>query len=406
MNASRGYGWTITVFALLMLCISNGMTVSGINVYDEALLTEFGWNRADLKFRDLITLVMTGLLAPFVGMLLDKTGAKRIIIFGCLVLAAAYWQYSRVDSLAGIYIAHALFALALVSIGLNSAVILVSLWVEGKRGAALGIAIAGSSLGGVIFPQLGSALIAAYGWRQALLMEAVIPLLLCVVSWVLLRQRSVASDTKSVTTTTHSGLPYRQAIARPEFWLLALVAMCTYYSVLGAQAHLFLYLRDSGYSIEQATASLSLLFIAALAGKFLFGLLADMISQRILLLINIAIMLGGTALLASMNLFGVWLAVLCFGFGWGGLYTLIQLIAVNLFGLQSAGKILGTITILDASAGGLGIWLTGVLYHQNGNYSSAFRVFFILLCMALCAAWLLYRRERHVQTGYAVAGVD
>ncbi|MCP4929247.1 MAG: MFS transporter, partial [Gammaproteobacteria bacterium] len=73
------------------------------------------------------------------------------------------------------------------------------------------------------------------------------------------------------------------------------------------------------------------------------------------------------------------------GLGWGGVYTVLQLSAITCFGLKASGKILGTITVLDAIGGGLGIWLTGVLYTSSESYKLAFSIFCVLIVIALIA---------------------
>lgn len=74
-----------------------------------------------------------------------------------------------------------------------------------------------------------------------------------------------------------------------------------------------------------------------------------------------------------------------FGLGWG-VYTLIQLLSVESFGLKAAGKILGTITTFDAIGGGLGIWLTGALHDWTGSYQAAFLLVAGLIFLAFLAA--------------------
>jgi hypothetical protein len=65
---------------------------------------------------------------------------------------------------------------------------------------------------------------------------------------------------------------------------------------------------------------------------------------------------------------------------------MIQLLAVNAFGLSSAGKILGTITLFDASAAGLGVWVTALLFDHFGSYQVAFNVLCGLTILAFFAA--------------------
>ena len=49
----RYYPWLMAVMGLLVLLVSNGLTVTGLTAFDESLLKEFGWTRSELKMRDL-----------------------------------------------------------------------------------------------------------------------------------------------------------------------------------------------------------------------------------------------------------------------------------------------------------------------------------------------------------------
>ncbi|MEI8648072.1 hypothetical protein P4S73_09490 [Paraglaciecola sp. Hal342] len=61
----------------------------------------------------------------------------------------------------------------------------------------------------------------------------------------------------------------------------------------------------------------------------------------------------------------------------------MQLNAVNNFGLKASGKLLGTITVLDAFGGGLGIWATGAIYDAYGSYQNAFMIFCVLVALSV-----------------------
>ena len=106
-------------------------------------------------------------------------------------------------------------------------------------------------------------------------------------------------------------------------------------------------------------------------------------------LTNIAIMLVGALLLASMKEALLWPFILIFGLGWGGLYTMLQLTCMDSFGTRAGGKILGTITVLDAIGGGLGIWITGVLFDRSKSYETAFALIAALVFLAFLAALAL-----------------
>ena len=397
------FAWFIAGFASLALMVSNGMTISGLSVYDVAFIERFGWSMGEIKFRDLITLALTGLLAPFAGILLDRYGVRRCMLVGWIVLTFGYLAYSALNSLAGMYIIHASFAIVLVFCGLNAVVILVSNWFVRYRGTAIGITLTGSSLGGALFPQYGTRMMASFDWQWAMLIAIAFPLILLLMTWFFIRDKPSAEVSMPAVggaqTSVASGtdMAYADALRTATFWALAVIAMCTFYTVLGVQAHVFKYMRDAGFDAQVATNAISLFFLCALVGKFLFGLLADIIDSRKVFYGNMIVMLMGSIILARMDIALVWVAVVTFGLGWGGAYTMLQLTVMNTFGLRDAGKILGTITILDAIGGGLGIWLTGVMYDQTGSYELPFMIFSALVGIAL----LCFTRVRPLSAAQA-----
>ncbi|MEQ5805895.1 MFS transporter [Alteromonas sp. NFXS44] len=381
---NRSYPWMIAVLASVVLIISNGMSISGLSVFDESLISKFGWSRGELKFRDMITFGTSALLAPFGGIIIDKLGVKRCMLAGWVMLAVAYFLYSGVESLANLYVAHALLGVVLVFCGLNPAIILVSSWFQKKRGVAIGITLVGTSLGGMIFPQYGTYMSELVGWRMAMTYAMIFPAFMFAMVALFVRNGPEAeASAKPQDVALSQGLGYVEALKTKAFWAISVVAMTTFYTVLAVQAHLFLYLRDLDFTPASATNAISLFFLCAVIGKFVFGLLSDYLNYKLVFIGNIIVMLTGSACLAMMNSSLIWIAIILFGLGWGGVYTTIQLSAVNCFGLVSAGKILGTIAVLDCLGGGLGIWLTGVFYSMYGDYQVAFMIFVVLIITAL-----------------------
>ena len=388
------YGWIIAGCAMVALWVSNGLIIPGITAFDPSLLEEFGWSRGTLKFRDLITFALAGLIGPLAGALADRYGVRRFMIFGAALLAVCLVLYGRIQSAAHMYAIHALFAVVLASCGLIVAIMLVSNWFVAKRGTAIGITLVGTSLGGMFFPRFATWLIAEHGWRQAFVYQALFPVGLLVIVVLLVRNRPadkglepLGGQPTAAGPDELPGLDFWPALKTPTFWALAFAAMTTFFSILGFQANLFLHPTvDMKLSPERGAFGLTLLFGLALVGKFVFGLLADHLNHKKVFLANILVMLAGAILLATMSSSLLWAAIVLFGLGWGGLYTLIQLLIVEAFGLRAAGKILGTITTFDAIGGGLGIWLTGAIHDWTGSYQAAFVLVSVLIFLALLAA--------------------
>ncbi|MEO6927447.1 MAG: MFS transporter [Rhodanobacter sp.] len=405
----RAYPWMMAACAMLAMLISNGLILTGLSVFDVPLLKEFGFSLGALKFRDLITLVLTGLVAPFIGILIDRVGVRILLIAGSVLLSLAYLAYSQITALWQIYAIHVVFAAVLVASGLNVAVILVSQWFVRHRGTAIGIALVGGSLSGVIFAKVNVALLQDFGWRMSFEWLALAPVILLLATLWLVRSPKekgmvpLGTDGYSVeeaTASTHGDLSYGQALRTRTFWALALTAGMTFYCTLAAVAHLIGYMLDLHYNLARASDGLALFFGMVVLGNFLFGLVADHINQKAVFMANQAVMLVGAVILASMSTDYVWWGIGLFGLGWGGMYTLLQLQAINSFGISAAGKILGTITVLDATGGGLGIWLTGVFHDRTGNYGLGFTICATLIALTFLAS-IQFRNERKMRLDLA-----
>jgi MFS family permease len=390
------YGWIIAVASGVILLITNGMTLSGLNVFDKPLLAALSEasgepvSLAALKTRDAITLGVSGLMAPLAGAAADRFGVRPLMLIGAVLLSAGYFLYSTAESLSTIYAIHVLFASALATCGLVVNVILVSRWFVKDRGLALGIALAGTSLGNGTLPPLNAALMGEVGFRSAFAWTSLLPLLLIPIILFIVRERPPDLAAQQPVTGAHGGgsastpsLALGAALRTTNFWVLALIAMLTFFSIIGTQAHLNLYMLGRGFSQLDAGFSYTVLFYLGLIGKIASGFLADRLGRKPVFVSTIAIMGCGAALLTLPSINVLWTGLVFFGLGWGGLYTLLQLLAADYFGPQHLGKILGAITVLDTLGGGLGPPLIGAIRDRAGSYDYAFLLVAGLVTLAL-----------------------
>ena len=431
MQSGAFRGWWVLAITCLVVALTNGMPVGGITVFDASLLEALGASRAELKFRDLVQMLTAAAAAPLLGLLADRVGVRPLMIAGLLLMAAGFALYSGVDSLTDIYLLHVVIGLGLSCTGLVLAVSVVARWFEARRGLALGIVLAGASVGNGLLPLLNAQLNAALGWRDAFLALGVLPLLVVpLVLWRVAERPSAlgqrplgstaapaaaagdaaaeaagaAADAAAATAADPAGnAAFRQALRSRDFLLLALIAFCTFLSLVGLTAHLFLILRDQGLPDTTAAAGLTLLFATGLAGKLLAGVAADRWGLRPAFLACLGTMLLGSLLLALAAGGGPWLAIGIVGFGWGGIYTMQQLASAQLFSGPALGRIVGVLVLVDCIGAALGPWGMGALYDRNGSYDLAFLALVALLGLAWVAALFLRLAGRRGGTGTLAA---
>ncbi|MEZ5566381.1 MAG: MFS transporter [Gammaproteobacteria bacterium] len=393
------YGWVIAISAAVILVVTNGMTLGGLSVFDRPLLdalkeaTGGPISLGDFKFRDAITLVVSGLMAPLAGAAADRFGVRPLMVVGALLLSAGYFLYATVDSLSNIYAIHVLFASALASCGLVVNVILVSRWFIKDRGLALGIALAGTSLGNGTLPPLNALLMEAVGWQSAFRWISLLPLLLIPLILFVIREHPANLDRQMPVAKANGDAPspimsltLGMAVRTVNFWILALIAMFTFFAIIGTTAHLNLFMLGHGFDQTEAGLSYSVLFYLGLIGKLTSGFLADRLGRRRIFVGTLLIMVLGVGMMALAGIETIWVALVCFGLGWGGLYTLLQLLAADYFGPRHLGKILGVITVLDTMGGGLGPPVIGAIFDRTGSYDQAYLLITGLVMAALLLA--------------------
>ena len=388
------YHGVIALMGLLILLISNGMVLSGLTPFRFAFAEKFGWQMQQMTLADLITFGVVGLLAPSIGGVIDRFGVRKLIMAGGLVLMLAYYCYGQVETLAGMYWVHALLGVAVALAGLVPASRLIGRWFELKRGTAMGIALAGSSIASFVFYPLAVKFIAQSGTTQAFQQLAWGGLVLTILTFFFVHDQpedkgllAYGQQPRAANVSTElPGVEFSVAIRSLSFWCLALGASMTFFAMLGTLYNLPAHLVDLGFDRAGAGKGLQAMLTAALVGKFLFGFLSDYASPKKVYVANLALMALGALLIALADKQSVLYAVAFFGLGWGGLYTMLQLLAVDSFGLKAAGRVMGTIAVFDAVGGGLGSFVMGIIKTQTNSYIPAFYLMFGLITLGLIAS--------------------
>ena len=413
----NNYRWIILAVCFFTITFTNGLTLGGLVVFDRELLdylsevTGEEVLRQELKLKDAITLWSTAVFAFIAGIIIDRVGVRALMISGMFLLSATFYFYAQSDSLADMYIIHIFQGMVLSMSGMVINVVLISKWFNDNRGLAIGVLLAGTSVGNGIFPQINTYLltISDGDWRQVMIWLALIPLAYIPVLFAFIKEKpedvAVKEDNQASNdfkaSSIEGGFTLQQTLRSANFWFLSVMAFCTFYSILAMIGHVFLMLDGEGYSPQISATGVSIIFIGGFIGKVISGKLAEMIGRKIVLVGGVAMMLLGSLLIVSSifykNPLLIWIGLTLYGTGWGGLYTLIQLLVADLFGLIAIGKIMGVINIIDTIGGGLGPIITAVIYDSTQNYLLPFLVISALLVIALISSSMLKIDDKAIE---------
>lgn len=94
------YGWVILAVSTLGIAMSIPGQTMGVSVFTDHLIRATSLSRLELSNAYLLGTIASGLLLPYGGGLIDRFGARRLVVFICLGLAATLVYLANVDRLA------------------------------------------------------------------------------------------------------------------------------------------------------------------------------------------------------------------------------------------------------------------------------------------------------------------
>ncbi len=269
-------GWLV----LLACAIGVGCSAIALPFYSIGPLTkpiaaETGWLRSDIQFAIVFSSGIGALTAPLTGWMIEKFGPRPVAIPSLAGVAIGLFIASFATSLWVFWLGYALAAI----LGAGSNPVLWSRVVAGSfdkaRGAALGLALVGTALIAFLLPNLIAAIEPSYGWRTALRVIALLPLVLAMpVVYVYLRPKPARMGATGVIHA-HVGLRVREALTGYRFWVLTLSILLGYLAISGAGPNLMPAFTDRGMDVQVAAAIASVYAIAMIPGRILSGILMD-----------------------------------------------------------------------------------------------------------------------------------
>ena len=373
------------------------------------LIESLDLTRAQLSGAALPQLIFQALFSPLVGLLTIRLGASRVLAVSATIFAFVFLGFSRIDSMAGLYVAIAGVGLASAGMGDFTIGHIVSQWFRKNRGLALGIAYAGSNLGGSVLVALVGAVAASYSWREGLL--AIVPVALFILlptSLFLIREpppgrfRENSQDRIAASKGELSDdeerpsrdLDLKAAYRTRSFWILTLTLFSFFFYFTGVLDHFVLFLTDTGMSKTDARFYFSRAVGLGVVSKILGGFLSDRIPpERAVQGVYALLAFSSLVLLALPNSALLWVFIVSYGFSQACRDVVYPLVLGRCFGDRYLGEIYGAMTLTLLPGGVLGPMFGAILRDEMGSYNLAFGLFALLNAIALGALFLV-RDER------------
>jgi MFS family permease len=376
-------------------------------VYLVAYIEEFGWTRAETSLGYSASQLVGGASSPFVGVLVDRLGPRRLLLLGGGILVASLALSAYVTALWQIVLLYGvIMTIGANCLGLVVFVPLLSRYFVRRRGFAISIVQSANGIARGVSAPLVQVLISLIGWRTTYLYQAGF-MALCVLPLAALFRgadpaRTPAregapppTDVEGPPPALRRGWTLAEAIRTPHFWLLFAVYMFTGLGSFFVSLHQLAFAIDVGFDRIYAAEVLGMGAFLAVPGIVVTGALSDYLGREISALLAYGISILGVvfALLITspdQHLL-LWLHACFFGLTWGARGPAITAKTADLFPGPRLGTILGVITIGSGLGAAIGSWGAGWVFDLSGSYRVAFWCSILSYVAGCIAFWALRR---------------
>jgi len=398
------YGWIVLGVLCCVGFARQGPAVATLSVFVAPLIHDFGWSRTALSGAVSLGGILAAIVSPAIGPMIDRAGSRLVLCLAVLTTGAAMLLLSLTGSLAMFYL---LFCIARANwaspfeLGIYTA---VNNWFVARRTRATSIATLAQMAGLVAMPLIAQLAIQRASWRAGWLAIGLLTLLVGFLpAYLFLVRRPEdlglhpdgggGATARAAAAIAPGGLrnepdfSRRQAMRLPAFWLLLLYTVLVYPIQAGISLHQAPHLIERGIAPAVAAAIVSTFSAMSAAATLACGFLPRRVPVRYPMALTGAFLTASPLLMKTIGTPGeAYLAASIFGFGVGGILTLLPIAWADYFGRTHFGAIRSVALSAQVVAQAAGPLVSGALRDWSGDYQLSLSVFAMLGAASIVAA--------------------
>ena len=416
------YGWLIIAVAFMTM----GISVTARTAFSlllDPLRAEYGWETGLVAGAFSFGFLVSAILGPLVGRMMDRHGPRVVIEVGVLLLASGLFLAPIIEQPWQLYLTLGL----LVGGGANlmsftAQSLYLPNWFERRRAFAIGIAFSGVGVGAIILLPWLQGIIEREGWRAScwamgwLVVLVIAPLNLL----VRLRPQDLgllpdgaarpAADApapvpKNIVDADWVAREWTLALAMrtARFWWLMAGFFAAVFAWYAVQVHQTAYLVSVGFSPMVGAWALGVVSVVAIPGQIGLGALSDRYGREVIWMVGCSgFIICFAALLAldgnpSMPL--LYLMVISQGLLGYALTSVMGPIVAEIFEGPHFGAIFGVMTVALIGGGAAGPWVVGLIRDLSGAYTAGFVVAIAGCLFSIAAIWIAAPRKVRLVPG-------
>ncbi|MCA1371145.1 MFS transporter [Ensifer sp. IC3342] len=383
---SEGKAWSATAAATVGLVFGpSTLLLFLFGVFVEPLSQAFGWSKPAILFAATIISLMIMVISPVQGMLIDRFGARPIVLASCLTFACGLLAMSYIPgNIQVFYFMYALLPVLAVGLWPVSYLRVVSTWFDRRLGLAIGIANGGIGLGAAILPPIITYVIANGSLQWAYVSLAmIVTVIVLPLNALFLHDAPTAKVARPAHDRAAASADFRRFVTTSSFVILAAAFFLLGFVNTGLVTNQISLLIDGGATPQHAALVQSVFGIAVLIGRFLTGVLLDYVSARRLMSL---VCLGGAVACVLYALgptgYVAFACAILIGMVYGAEFDVLSYLIKRYFGLPTFGRIYGSIFAIFQLGAALGATLLPLSRAQFQSYGPGLTLYAAALAVS------------------------
>lgn len=395
-NSKIFYGWWIVLTAFMSMTFLFTPIVNLISLFTDPVTKDLGIERSQFTLYFTIVTLVGLVVSPMAGKVLKKVNIRVHMTVCTLLGALSFIGFSFASNIYVFYALAVLQGISLIAGSIVPSSVLITNWFNEKRGLALGIALSGSGVGGIILSPIVNSLIESFGWRTTYLIVGIIIAVTIVplTAFVVRFHPSDLGMTPLGEAPTQNkdrvlrGMNQKDVLKTPSFWILCAAIIVTGIVANTMIINLAPFLADIGATSSRAAFLLSLGSAMVIVGKLLVGRMFDKMGLTLMIIFLAACNVLSFFFLrnADAQLPGLLYATFT-GFGATALTIAPSYITAYLFGEKDFSSIFGTVSMFSSLGTALSAVFGGVVYGINNSY---FLVLTVLMVLSVVSGALYF----------------
>lgn len=385
-------GWLLMIAGMLCMFMAGTGKNDALNVIMPRFHEVYGWSTTSMSLLGTVGGYIAAVVMFFIGMLTEKIGIKKILVFCGFLMVAGICGYNFVTSFATYAVCVMLIMLGEVGLGPYGVPMLVQNWFPTKKGLAMGWVTIGNNLGSIFINWLLVGSWALFGLRGGFFPWACIGLVGVLLILFFIKeypeQQGLMPDNDKTMTREkanallNAGLEYvknspwtvKRLLKTPQTWKIAVGVGFLGMGGIGVTTMMVPCFTSKGFEETTAMFMMSAAAVAAMPCSVGLGMLDSKLGTRKASLALVAFAFVSLVLMALPMRWTVWIGAIGGAAMMGCTNNILASLTSSIFGRYDFKRAFPTLYPFYCIIQSSGLAIVGTLSEATGGFTVPYLV--------------------------------